>query len=464
MKKKAVIIGAGPAGLTAAYELLRHGGWDVTVLESSSSVGGLCRCGRLDGSLCDLGGHRFFSDNERVNDLWKTLLGDKLLTKERRSSVLFKGKLFDYPVTEKIFSQLGAWLTLRSGLSLMGTVFFKHSEENLEGYLLNRFGRTLYEIFFKEYTRKLWGKPPSEISPDWGRQRIKGVSLKEAFKLTFKKSSEPPSSFFYPKLGPQQMWEAAAEKITEMGGTIIFESRVNRLIPKNGRICRAEYVSNGESHIIDGDVFLSSMPLKDLMLSIENIPNHIKEIADGLFYRSHITVGILCSRLKTKAADNCWIYVQDADVRLGRVQFYENWSPFLTAEKDKKWIGAEFFTDEKDEFFCLPDNAIIETAVHELIQTGIIFSADDVLKSCVERSEKAYPAYWGSYESIEQLQSYADSFGNLFCIGRNGQHRYNNISHAMLNALEAADNILWDREDKENVWRVNSEKSFQQNN
>lgn len=452
--KRAVIIGAGPAGLTAAYELLKNN-IDVTVLEGTDTVGGLCRCGRYKDNLCDLGGHRFFSDNQRVNALWKEFLGDKLLKRERHSAIYFKNRLFDYPVTERIFSQLGAGLTLKSGLSLLGTAFFKHNEENLEGYLINRFGKTLYTLFFKEYTRKLWGKPPSEISPDWGRQRIKGISLKEAASLPFKRRNSLPSEFFYPEYGPQQMWEAAADKIMAMGGKILFNCTAERFTVSDGVISGAEYCCDGRSFKIDGDVFLSSMPLRELIRAVDGVPAEIGGIADGLCYRSHITAAILADRLKIKNMDNCWIYIQDPSVKMGRVQFYSNWSPYLSAQKDKFWIGAEYFTDENDSELCLPDDKFIALAADELVKTGILYSVEDVAGGCVERSDKAYPAYWGSYKRIYELQKYIDSFGNLYCIGRNGQHRYNNISHSMLNALEAADNIISDRSGKDNVWGVN---------
>ena len=457
MKKRAVIIGAGPAGLTAAYELLKNG-FDVTVLESSGTVGGLCRCGSFKGNLCDLGGHRFFSDNERVNVLWRELLGDKLLERERRSAIYFKNRLFDYPVTERIFSQLGAGLSVKSGLSLLGTAFFKCNEDNLEGYLINRFGRTLYTLFFKEYTHKLWGMPPSEISSDWGRQRIKGVSLKEAVMLPFNKKKIVPSHFFYPEYGPQQMWEAASEKITAIGGEIRFNCMADKLIVTDGRISAVEYNSDGKRFRTEGNFFLSSMPLRELMMSIEEAPENVRKTAAGLSYRNHITVGILADRLKIKDKENCWIYIQEPDVKMGRVQFYSNWSPYLSAEKDKFWIGTEYFTGENDGDYALSDDEFISLAASELVRTGILYSAEDIIGSCVERSEKAYPAYWGSYKNIGELQKYADSFGNLYCIGRNGQHRYNNISHSMLNALEATDNIISGRADKENVWAINSDE------
>lgn len=464
MKKKAVIIGAGPAGLTAAYELLKRGGFTVTVIESSDSAGGLCRCGDLDGNLCDPGGHRFFTDDERAEKLWKELLGDELTVRERHSSVYFKGKLFDYPVTEKIFSQLGFTLTARSALSLLGTAFSKQSEKDLEGYLINRFGKTLYGIFFKEYTRKLWGRPPCEISPDWGKQRIKGITIKEAASVPFKKKVHKPSEFFYPRYGPGQMWQSAAEKITAMGGEILLNSTVTGFSSDDRGITAAEYLSDGITHSIEGDLFLSSMPLKDLILSVDSASEKLKETARDLHFRSHITVGILAEKLSVQYGKSCWIYIQDPSVRLGRVQFYSNWSPCLLKDSSKQWIGAEFFSDENDDFFRLSDRELTDIAVKELVETGILDSADDVCKSIVMKAEKAYPAYWGSYESIGALREFADSFGNLYCIGRNGQHRYNNISHAMLTSLEAVDNITAGISSKENVWAVNSQESFQENN
>ena len=457
MGKQAVIIGAGPAGLTAAYELLKSG-FNVTVLESSSTVGGLCRCASFKGNICDLGGHRFFSDNQRVVALWKEFLGEELTERERKSAIYFKNRLFDYPVTERIFSQLGAGLTFKSGVSLLGTVFFKHNEDNLEGYLINRFGKTLYSLFFKEYTHKLWEVQPSEISPDWGRQRINGISLKDAAMLPFSKKKSVPSRFFYPKYGPQQMWESAAKKITAMGGDIRFNCMADKFRVNDGRISSVEYIFEGEKFCAEGDYFVSSMPLRELIMSVESVPKKLRETAEDLSYRNHITVGIIAERLKIKDNDNCWIYIQDPDVKMGRVQFYSNWSPYLSADKDKFWIGAEYFTGENDSGFYLSDDDYILLAAEELVKTGILYSSEDITGGCVERSEKAYPAYWGSYKNIGQLQKYADSFGNLYCIGRNGQHRYNNISHSMLNALEAADNIISGRIDKDNVWSINRDE------
>ncbi len=511
--KKIVIIGAGPAGLTAADTLLKenNGEYSVTVLEESETVGGISRTVQYNGNRMDIGGHRFFSKDERVMKWWKERLpvqgspsfDDKKLGREKQlasggpdpdkkdnvflvrnriSRIYFLGKFFDYPISLKpqTFINMGLKRTLKSGFSYAGSLVHKREEKSLEDLYINHFGRTLYSMFFEGYTEKLWGRHPSKIDPSWGRQRVKGISVTEVVKnalgkVTGKDKSKETSlieEFIYPKFGPGQLWEKVAGDIQKNGAQLINGARVIGVNESESCISQVTYEKGGEKVTLDADIVLSTMPVKDLVEAMEfDVPDDIQRIAKGLPYRDFVTVGVLVDRLNLKnetdiktlgnIVPDCWIYVQDTGVKLGRIQIFNNWSPYLVKDAENTvWIGLEYFCTEGDSFWNMTDSECIELAVNELVKMGVIQSKSDVLDSHREKVKKAYPAYFDTYDEMDKLRDYLNTFGNLYCIGRNGQHRYNNMDHSMATAFEAVDAIVNNKEDKSAIWNVNTEQEY----
>lgn len=509
--KKIVIIGAGPAGLTAAYELLKRipEQIEITILEESNRIGGISQTVHYKNNRMDLGGHRFFSKIDRVNNMWYELMplqgspsfDDKLLNRDRElspggpdpektdkvmlkrtrvSRIYFDRKFFDYPVSAKVFGQMGLGSTISAGMSYLRSCVVKKPEDCLENFYINRFGNKLYSMFFEGYTEKLWGRHPSKISADWGAQRVKGLSVfavaKDMLSKIFgskqkKVETSLINEFSYPKYGPGQLWETAADEICSMGGEIKKNCCVKELTEANGKITGVKYITPDGENFIEADIVVSSMPVKDLINGIKNAPQDIVRIANGLPYRDFMTVGILVDKLaienktKMKTLSNmipdCWIYVQDPGIKMGRIQVFNNWSPYLTEDpQNKVWAGMEYFCQEGDEMWTMSDVDFADMAAEELVKMGVIHSKDNMLDFHVERVKKAYPAYFDTYNEIDEIIKYADSFGNLYCIGRNGQHRYNNMDHSMMTAFEAADNIISGKETKENIWNVNTEKEY----
>ncbi|MBR3263640.1 NAD(P)/FAD-dependent oxidoreductase [Candidatus Saccharibacteria bacterium] len=513
--KKIIIIGAGPAGLTAAYELLdKSKDYDVVVLEESNIIGGISRTVNYKGNRMDMGGHRFFSKVPEVNEWWEKMLpiqgalpyDDKklkrksnikkggpdpektdrvMLRRNRLSRIFFNQKFFDYPVSLKAstIKNMGIGTTLTVGCSYMKSVVHKKPEKSLEDFYINRFGKKLYSMFFENYTENLWGRHPSEISPEWGAQRVKGLSifaiLKDIFGKTFKGNNRKVETslieeFGYPKLGPGQLWEITAKEIKKKGGEIIMNAKVIGIKKnKKDEITGVVYenTKNGEKTTINGYYVVSSMPLKDLILAMDDVPRKITKIAEGLPYRDYMTVGVLAPRLALKNETNIktlgnivpdnWIYVHDKSVKMGRLQIFNNWSPYLVKDaKNTVWVGLEYFCNEGDDLWSMTDNEFAKMAIDEMEKINIIEDKDVVLDCHVERVKKAYPAYFDTYEQIDDLKSYLDKFSNLFCVGRNGQHRYNNIDHSMCTSFEAVKNILAGETRKENIWNVNTEKEY----
>ncbi len=507
--KKVIIIGAGPAGLTAGYELLKRSkDYEVVILEESNAIGGISRTVRYNGNRMDIGGHRFFSKDDRVMEWWNNIMplqgspsfDDKklgrvkklapngpdpekedkvMLVRNRVSRIYYLKKFFDYPVSMKLqtFKNMGLARTIKAGFSYLGSTIHKLPETSLENFYINRFGRVLYSMFFEGYTEKLWGRHPSEISADWGSQRVKGLSvmavIKDMFgKLIPSKNKKVETSlieeYIYPKYGPGQLWETVAEEIKAMGGTIIMNCGVNKINNADNRIVSVG-CTNGET--IEGDIFISSMPVKDLVADMDNVPSREASIAEGLPYRDFVTVGLLVKKLNLKNETNirtlgnivpdCWIYVQDTGVKLGRIQIFNNWSPYMVKDAENTvWIGLEYFCDEGDSFWNLSDEKCIDQAIGELIKMGIINSKDDVLDRHREKVKKAYPAYFDTYDNIDELIDWLNTFDNLYCVGRNGQHRYNNMDHSMVTSFETVNNILSGKKTKENIWNVNTEKEY----
>ncbi len=517
-KKTAIIIGAGPAGLTAAYELLTRSEVTPIVLEKSSYMGGISRTVEYKGNRIDIGGHRFFSKSDRVMDWWLQHMplengdgagqaiayqnrahvvppnapnghGERvMLLRQRRSRIYFLRKFFDYPIrlSARTLRNLGVTRVAKIGCSYLWTSLFPPRRiENLEHFFISRFGGELYRTFFKSYTEKVWGVPCDQISAEWGAQRIKGLSIKKtlqhmarkAFARTAdvrQKNTETSliEQFMYPKLGPGQLWEIVAEKIQSMGGQIFTGMDVEAIEGAGHRVTAVVARGrDGHGRKFCGDYFFSTMPVKELVNSLRTpVPAEVKEIANGLQYRDFITVGLLVNRLVVKAGaqanaqanglikDN-WIYIQEPEVTAGRLQIFNNWSPYLVRDPNTVWIGVEYFCYETDSFWKLPDQEISALAQRELAQIGIIRQAD-VLDSTVIRMPKTYPAYFGAYERFDEVRNYLDRFDNLFLVGRNGMHKYNNQDHSMLTAMTAVDNILTGRLDKSNIWAVNTEMEY----
>jgi protoporphyrinogen oxidase len=591
MAKKAIIIGAGPAGLTAGLELLRRSDIVPVLLEASDEIGGISRTIRYKGNRMDIGGHRFFSKSDRVMQWWMELmppdlsvpgvsvssasasepanhgaatpvppaqpleisyqgkrrvvavparlqeepplrglgplLGDAdnedtepgedsesdaqhhhvdetvavsdpadpdlvMLIRPRRSRIYYLRKFFDYPITltANTLKNLGVIRMLRVGTSYaVSRVHQIKPEKSLEDFLINRFGRELYLTFFKSYTEKVWGTPCHEISAEWGAQRIKGLSLTTAVKHFVKKMFRKPSHggdlaqkgtdtslierFMYPKFGPGQLWEHVAELIQQKGGEIHmqwkvdklnFSARASELEPL--RVTSIEAVrEDGERRTFAGDYFFSTMPMRELIRAMNvTIPANVLEVSDGLQYRDFITVGLLADRLKVKEPDggllkDTWIYIQEPDVLLGRLQIFNNWSPYLVGDPTKVWIGLEYFCYDTDALWKMADDDLKQFAIAEVAKIGILEAAD-VSDAHVVRVPKTYPAYFGTYDRFEELKTFTNSIENLFLVGRNGMHKYNNQDHSMLTAMHAVDGIVAGKVDKQALWEINTEQEY----
>lgn len=495
--KKAIIIGVGPAGLTAALELLRNTDIVPVLYEATDVTGGISQTKEYKGNRMDIGGHRFFSKSKEVMDFWGQILpfenADTLpeqpafLIRNRLSRILFLRKFFDYPVTLNgaTIKNLGFLRIMRIGLSYLRICLFPPKKiDSLEDFFISRFGKELYRTFFKEYTEKVWGVSCSRISPDWGAQRVKGLSVIKtvlhALAKPFRKGGLSQKKvetslieqFAYPKLGPGQLWETVAAQILELGGEIHKNHKVVALETKDKRIASVTVENaEGQRQTVSGEYILSSMPVRELIDALgDTVPPQVKEVSDGLLYRDFITMGLLVSELelKDKAAkdgtvrDN-WIYIQENDVKLGRLQIFNNWSPYLVKDPNTVFIGLEYFANEGDELYSLPDDEFANLAISELVKLKII-KKEAVLDFVVVHMPKAYPAYFGSYPYFSTIREFTDKIENLFLIGRNGQHRYNNMDHSMLTAMEAVKNIQNGTLSKENIWAVNAEEEYHEQN
>lgn len=518
---KAIIIGAGPAGLTAAYELLKNTNIKPIIFEADSIVGGLSKTVNYKGNRIDIGGHRFFSKSEKVNAWWfnflslqtkpamdelllnkafdyKNLNGaadptkddNVMLRRSRLSRIFFLRRFFNYPISLSIqtFLNLGIIRMFKIGYSYLKVRLFPiKNERSLQDFFINRFGTELYNTFFKDYTEKVWGVPCNSIDASWGAQRIKGLSISKAvwhafksiFVLNSKKNIKSKNvetslidSFFYPKYGPGQMWETVASKVEKLGGKIYRDHEVLEINTTNNQLSSVTVLDKKNSNIlkIDTDYLFSSMPIKNLINGLQTtIPTSVKTVSDGLVYRDFITVGILLSKLKIKNStkiktlnkiipDN-WIYIQERDVKVGRIQIFNNWSPYMLKNINNVWIGLEYFCQEGDELWSKSDSQFISMAIDELCKLEFI-ERDYVLDYTIVRAPKAYPAYFGTYSQFGLVKTFLDKFENLFLIGRNGMHRYNNMDHSMLSAMAAVENIVNGKKDKDNIWFVNAEKEY----
>ncbi|WP_310448498.1 NAD(P)/FAD-dependent oxidoreductase [Thiobacillus sp.] len=514
MKKIALIIGAGPAGLTAALELLRRSDITPIVLEADTQVGGISRTVNHLGNRIDIGGHRFFSKSDWVMNWWKEILPVQtdsaglvrisyqnksrevdvapmvgadpdraMLLRGRLSRIYYLRRFFDYPIklSATTLGNLGPVRVLKIGVSYAwARLFPRKIERSLEDFLVNRFGRQLYLTFFKDYTEKVWGVPCHEISAEWGAQRIKGLSVSSALKHALRKllgleqktvNTSLIERFLYPKFGPGQMWEEVANQVRDKGGKIHFEHLVRSLILDNGRVTgvRALDVSTGREIEFACDYVFSTMPVRDLVRGMNDVPAEVREVAEALPYRDFITVGLLAKKMRANPqsrsvnANNMppdnWIYIQENDVKVGRLQIFNNWSPGMVADPSKVWMGLEYFCNEGDTLWAMSDDELKVLGKREMAKIGLL-NEQDVEDAVVIRMPKAYPAYFGSYARFEVVREYLDCIQNLFPVGRNGMHRYNNQDHSMLTAKLAVDNILAGVTNKANIWAVNVDDDY----
>ncbi|MDO6430716.1 NAD(P)/FAD-dependent oxidoreductase [Flavitalea sp. BT771] len=518
MQKKAIIIGAGPAGLTAAYELLKRTDVVPIVLEKSEYIGGISRTMDYKGNRMDMGPHRFFSKSDRVMDWWLKLYPlqaegkddltihyqnksrtvetspttqdpDKvMLVIQRLTRIYFLRKFFAYPIQLSIdtLRTLGLVRTIKIMFSFLWVRLFpRKPEKSLEDFIINKFGRQLYLLFFKDYTEKVWGVPCHQISAEWGAQRIKGVSLSKAIAQAVKNLAKKKGSdlgqkgtetslieqFLYPKKGPGSLWEEVARQVQEMGGKVYLNQDVTQICQVEGAIEAVTTTDSatGEVRTWEGDYFFSTMPVQELIADLDGrVPEEVREIAAGLQYRDFINVGILLKRLsarnkqgvyeKLELKDN-WIYIQERDVKVGRLMIYNNWGDGMIKDPNTTWIGMEYFCNKTDDFWALDDEAIKQLAIRELEKMELA-RVDDVLDITVKRMEKTYPAYFGTYDRFDKVRAFTDQFANLFLVGRNGMHKYNNADHSMLTAMVAVDNIIAGETAKANLWAINTEQEY----
>jgi protoporphyrinogen oxidase len=465
-----VIAGGGPAGLTAAYELTRKG-FTCTVLESEKElVGGISRTDSYKGYRFDIGGHRFFSKSDEVNALWNEILGDHFIKRPRLSRIYYNRKFFDYPLKPvDAFLKLGP---VRSAAILLS--YFKarllpiKNEKSFEDWVVNRFGRKLFETFFKAYTEKVWGMPTSEISADWAAQRIKGLSLVNAVTSVLFKSLRKPGQnkviktlideFHYPKYGPGQMWESARDHIRRGGNQVTMDSRVIRIEHDGCRIsafiCRD---SQGNETRHTGRNFISTLPLRNLIQSMcPAAPDEVQQAANALKYRDFLTVVLIADQAET--FPDTWIYVHDPEVKLGRVQNFKNWSPFMVPDQTKSSLGLEYFCFEGDGLWSMSDEQLIALGKKEIAQIGLV-NDSKIIDGCVVRMPKAYPVYDDEYQqNVKIIRRWLSNFDNLQVAGRNGMHKYNNQDHSMMTALLSARNIMG--QGPFDPWCVNTDAEY----
>lgn len=512
-----LIIGAGPAGLTAALELVRAGLKPV-VVEADSQVGGISKTINFEGNRMDLGGHRFFSKSDWVMNWWQEILPVDLedatsqslrlnyqnqsrdfepsyiadntdrdrvmLVRERVSRIYYLRSFFDYPVkiNANTIRNLGFGRLAKIGWDYSkATVRPISPELTLEDFLINRFGRELYRTFFKGYTEKVWGVPCAEISAEWGAQRIKGLSISRALLHAVRKylkrgtdSRNTETSlieqFLYPKLGPGQLWEVVAELVEKGGGQVLMNQRAVRIHHDGADITAVDVLDHdsGETRRLECSNLISTMPVKELVEGMSPAaPEDMHAIAGGLPYRDFVTAGLLVPRMflpsrgglvEGMPPDN-WIYVQEPDVKLGRLQIFNNWSPAMVEDHPKIFLGLEYFCSEGDEIWNMARDRFLSFAADELEKIGLI-RADEVETGTVIRVPKAYPAYFGAYNRMGELRQYFSGFSNLYLVGRNGMHRYNNQDHSMLSAKLAVECILDPSRDRAAIWDINAEQDY----
>lgn len=507
-RKKVIVIGAGPAGLTAAYELAKTGKYDVCVLEADHQVGGISRTVNYKGNLIDIGGHRFFSKSDQVLDWWAQFLPvidttqdhqeityhnktkgidslvlktaeNAMLIRPRLSRIYFKQRMYDYPlkISLNMMLNLGKKRSLRMARDLIKSWIFPiKPEKNLEDFYINRFGNEIYRMFFKDYTKKVWGKACKDISAEWGRQRVKSLNVPELVwnsltrmlgvgRFTNRNASRSLiEKFLYPAKGPGMLWEKVADECVALGVDIRLKAHVRKLDVSNGLVHSVSWHEDGKDHTAVADVVMSTMPMRHLFRCMgDAVPAAVANVASKLEYRDFLIVGLKLERLSFDQEqghdirDN-WIYIQDKGVKVGRLQLFNNWSPFMVSGGGQ-WIGAEYFCDKGDELWDMPDEDLIRLALEELATIGIL-ETDKYVDGTVVRCPKAYPSYTGIYTDIQCLKDHLETIGNIYPMGRNGLHKYNNQDHSMLTAFKAVELIERGESSKEELWGVNTEEEY----
>jgi len=489
------------------------------VLEKSDTLGGISRTVEYKGNRMDIGGHRFFSKSDRVMEWWLKILPiqdlkegstsityhnrsaevkplkkgpdpDKedrvMLVRKRLSRIYYMGKFFDYPVrlNSTTIRNLGLGRIIKIGLSYFLTRLRpSRKEKNLEDFFINRFGAELYKTFFRDYTEKVWGVPCKMIKPEWGAQRVKGLSVSRALIHGVRAIFRTPGSisqknietslierFLYPKYGPGHLWEEVGRRVAELGGELKLNCLAMEFKLKDNNVCRIKYLDlvTGEYHFIEPDYVFSSMPVKDLIDGIDDsIPGNARDVAEGLIYRDFIAVGLLLNKMNPEKTygnnsnriPDTWVYIQEKEVKVGRIQVFNNWSPYLVKDKDKVWLGLEYFCNEGDNLWSLSDDEIVKLGMDELEKIGLALK-EDFIDGKVVRMPKTYPAYFGTYDRFEEIRDYTDRIKNLYLIGRNGMHKYNNQDHSMLTAMIAVDNIISGEGSRSAIWDVNTEEEY----
>lgn len=489
--KKIIIIGGGPAGLTAAYELAKIKGMQPIVLEKTAFWGGISRTEMQNGNRIDIGGHRFFSKSDAVMQWWQQIMPvckdlsncadkrDVLLVRHRKSRIYYNHRFFDYPVSlnYNTIKNLGWLNTFLIGVSYLKTQIFPPKNiQSLEDFFISRFGDRLYRTFFKDYTEKVWGISCKDIPAEWGKQRIKGLSVTKTLLHALNKifagkadniaQKDVETSlieyFLYPKYGPGQMWELVADKVAAKGGVLKQNCQVTGIRFDQNRIKKVESVNQvtGETETFEADVVISSMPVKNLIESFKReVPQDVKELASNLQYRDFITVGLLLKDIQQDLDDN-WIYIQENYVKVGRLQIFNNWSPFMVKNPEYTWVGLEYFCNEGDALWQLSAQEMTGLAIDEMMRLGFIKDKNAVLDHKVIKVPKAYPAYFGAYEQFDKIRSYTDDIDNLYLVGRNGMHKYNNQDHSMLTAMAAVESITGKKPGKNHIWTINTEESY----
>ena len=462
--QRLVVIGAGPAGLTAAYEATRFG-LDAVVLEKSDDVGGLARTADFKGFHFDMGGHRFFTKSGSVEKMWREVLGRKLLRRPRLSRIFYRGRFFQYPLRPgNALRGLGPWRAIAIVASWFKWQLFPYqTEDTFEQWVTNRFGRRLFRTFFQTYTEKVWGVPCSQLKAEWAAQRIKDLSLKTAVSNMFRRRRTTIKTlieeFDYPVLGPGMMWKAVRDAIVDAGGTVELEREVLRIEHDGRVVSRIVTAHDGRPEEIEGTDFVSSMPITELVAKLDPPPPPgVLDAARALSYRDFLTVCLIVNRADL-FPDN-WIYVHDPRVKVGRIQNYRNWSPAMVPDPSKTGLGLEYFCTEGDALWRSTDEELVALAIREIAAIGLA-SAGDVAEGHVVRVPKAYPIYDSNYrEHLDVLKRFLAGFANLQTIGRNGLHRYDNQDHAMLTAMLAVRNVAL--QEKNDVWGVNADPDYQE--
>ncbi len=462
--KRVLVIGAGPAGLTAGLELVKNNIQTTIVEFDPEYVGGISRTVDYKGYKYDIGGHRFYTKNVEIENFWKLTLGDDLLTKKRKSRILYKNKYYDYPLSffNALFN-LGLIDSTKALTSyIRGSLIKIKPEVTYEDWMTNRFGKMLFTTFFKTYTEKIWGIPVNKISKDWAIQRVKTFSLWGAVLSSLvpsygRKFKTLIDEFYYPRLGPGMMWNAVAESFKLNGGDLVMNCKVTSLKLTSEKCWSVKFSGNNDSLSEEFDEVISTMPLKSLIKALGKVPKEILETSNMLSYRDFITVLLVVD--KPYVFDDNWIYIHSPEVKVGRIQNFKNWSEEMVPDQSKTSLGMEYFIFENDELWNKPQEYFLDLAKSEAVQLGIC-KKEDLIDGSVSKIKKAYPVYDADYaKNVDKIRIYLETLPNLYTVGRNGMHRWNNQDHSMMTGLIVARNIINGTKET-SEWNVNNDAEY----